>query len=243
MLTTVQVGEADAARAAMLAAPGFVTHHRARLRTTTLWIGGLLTAYAVLLLVLMSPLLLELAQGPVSIEQAVKGAHGAEPASLVRRYVTLEETRTRGTENWGTHTWTEAHSFHGRWLRERRFEHRWAALTIPDDLELPTLVPHLLDGDQRLLVKTSIAQDTGDDLSWVGILSVLEPDANQPGKAGRQFIVAFAAFNVHAFLYLLNSQNNALLTSLHFCCRCCCLIASRCRRPGVADRTCCTRRR
>ncbi len=205
-LTAVQVGEADAARAAMLAAPGFVTHHRARLRTTTLWIGGLLTAYAVLILILMSPLLLELAKGPVSIDQAVTGRRGAEPASLARRYVTLEETRTRATENWGTQTWTEAHSFQGRWLRERRFEHRWAALTIPHDLELPTLSPHLLDGDRRLLVKTSVAQDTGDDLSWVGILSVLEPDANQPGKAGRQFTIAFAAFTVHAFLYSLNSH-------------------------------------
>jgi hypothetical protein len=175
--------EADAAQAAALAAPGFVTHHRARLRTTTLWVGGLLTAYAVLILMVMSPLLLELARGPVAIDQAVIEGRGAEPASLARRYVTLEETRPRGTEYWGTQTWTEAHSFQGRWLRERRFEHRWAALKIPKDLELPTLVPRLLDDDDRLLVKTSVAQDTGDHLSWVGILSALEPAAQQPGRA------------------------------------------------------------
>lgn len=182
MSIAVQLGEADAAQAAALAAPGFVTHHRARLRSTTLWIGGLLTAYAVLILMVMSPLLLELAQGPVSLDRAIIGAHGAEPAKLVRRYVSLEEIRAPMNEVRGIHSWTEEHSFQRRWLRARRFEHRWAALKVPSDLELPALVPHLLDDEQRLLVKTSVAQDDQSQLKWVGILSVLEPDMTQPGK-------------------------------------------------------------
>ena len=177
----LQLAESDAARAAALAAPGFVTHHRTRLRTTTLWMGGLLAAYAALILTIMAPLLLELAQGPVPLEQAVVGALNGEPAKLARRYVTLEDTRALGTETFGRQGWMEDHSFQGRWLRARQFEHRWAALTIPNDLELPSLVPALLE-DERLLVKTSVALDDRVPVPWVGILTVLGPDSDQPGE-------------------------------------------------------------
>ena len=177
----VQLAECDAARAAALAAPGFVTHHRIRLRKATLWAGGLLAAYSTLVLCIMVPLLVELAQGPVRLYQAVGIVSGSERAELTRRYINLEPQRASGMEVVGHQTWIEAHSFRGPWLRARHFEHRWAAVNIPRELELPTLDPSFQE-DNRLLVKTSFDLYDGVDVPWVGILSVLRPDSDTPGE-------------------------------------------------------------
>ena len=178
----VQLAECDAARAAALAAPGFVTHHRIRLRKATLWAGGLLAAYSALVLCIMAPLLVELAQGPVRLDQAV-GIASDSTREFTRRYINLEPERASGMEELGHQSlsWIEAHSFRGPWLRARHFEHRWAAVDIPRELELPTLDP-AFQGDNRLLVKTSFDLYDGVNVPWVGILAVLGPDSDTQGK-------------------------------------------------------------